>query len=131
MGFEGVNHVQPLQAQNLTSTDNERTMIEKLAKTMRSLSKNKLKKEKLEASLTTEQKELLLIAAEIEGTTLTDFVIRSAQKQARQVIEEHSKIQLCLEDSQVFVESLLNPPEPNSRMLAKAREYIKNISESK
>jgi uncharacterized protein (DUF1778 family) len=85
--------------------------------------KKSSKKERLEASLTSEQKELLLIAAEIEGTTLTDFVIRSSQKQALQVIAEHTRIQLSLEDSQAFVESLLNPPEANSRMLAKAREY--------
>lgn len=90
---------------------------------MSSSLKNRSKKERFEARLTTEQKELLLIAAEIEGTTLTDFVIRSAQKQARQVIAEHTHIQLSLEDSQAFVESLLNPPEANPRMLAKAREY--------
>ncbi len=96
---------------------------------MPSSQKNRSKTERLEARLTSEQKELLLIAADIEGTTLTDFVVRSAQKQARQVIAEHTRIQLDLEDSQAFVESLLNPPEPNSRMLAKAREYQQEISE--
>lgn len=96
---------------------------------MASLSKNHRKKERLEARLTTEQKELLTIASEIEGTTLTDFVVRSAQKQARQVIAEHSRIQLSLKDSQAFVESILNPPEANSRMLAKAREYKQTLRE--
>lgn len=95
---------------------------------MPSVSKNSSKKERLEARLTSEQKELLLIAAEIEGTTLTDFVIRSASLQARQIIAEHTRIQLSLEDSQAFVESLLNPPESNSRMLAKAREYKQEIA---
>jgi uncharacterized protein (DUF1778 family) len=94
---------------------------------MSSSLKNRSKKERLEARLTNEQKELLLIAAEIEGKTLTDFVIRSAQKQARQIIAEHTRIQLSLEDSQTFVESLLNPPKPNSRMLTKAREYKQEI----
>jgi uncharacterized protein (DUF1778 family) len=94
---------------------------------MSSSLKNRSKKERLEARLSSEQKELLLIAAEIQGTTLTDFVISSAQKQARQVIAEHTRIQLSLEDSQAFVESLLNPPEPNSRMLAKAREFKQEI----
>jgi uncharacterized protein (DUF1778 family) len=81
------------------------------------------KKERLEARLTSEQKELLQRAAEIEGTTLTDFVIRSAQAQARRVIEEHTRIKLSLEDSQAFVASLLNPPAPNQRMMKAAAEY--------
>ncbi|AFZ56387.1 DUF1778 domain-containing protein [Anabaena cylindrica FACHB-243] len=81
------------------------------------------KKERLEARLTSEQKELLQRAAEIEGTTLTDFVVRSAQAQARRVIEEHTRIKLSLEDSQAFVASLLNPPEPNQRMMKAAAEY--------
>jgi uncharacterized protein (DUF1778 family) len=85
------------------------------------------KKERLEARLTSEQKELLQIAAEIEGTTLTDFVIRSAQSHARRVISEHNQIKLSLEDSQSFVESLLNPPAPNERMMKAAAEYKKAI----
>jgi uncharacterized protein (DUF1778 family) len=32
-------------------------------------------------------------------------------------------IKLDLEDSQAFIETLLNPPDPNPRMLAKAKEY--------
>ena len=81
------------------------------------------KKERLEARLTSEQKALLQRAAEIEGTTLTDFVVKSAQAQARQIIEEHTRIKLSLEDSKAFVESLLNPPKPNERMIAAAAEY--------
>ena len=81
------------------------------------------KSERLEARLTSVQKELLQQAAEIEGTTITDFVVRSAQAQARRVIEEHTRLQLSLEDSQAFVEALLNPPEPNARMIAAAAEY--------
>jgi uncharacterized protein (DUF1778 family) len=81
------------------------------------------KKERLEARLTSEQKELLQRAAEIEGTTLTDFVVRSAQAQARRVIEEHTRIKLSLEDSKEFVSSLLNPPKPNQRMMKAAAEY--------
>ncbi len=83
----------------------------------------RLKGERLEARLTAEQKELLQRAAELEGTTLTDFVVRSAQEQARRIIEEHTRIKLGLEDSQAFVESLLNPPQPNARMMAFAKEY--------
>ncbi len=86
------------------------------------------KSERLEARLTSVQKQLLQQAAEIEGTTITDFVVRSAQAQARRVIEENTRIQLSLEDSQAFVEALLNPPEPNARMIADAAEYKREIA---
>ena len=85
------------------------------------------KQERLEARLTAEQKELLQRAASLEGMTLTDFVIRSAREQARRVIEGHSLIRLSLEDSQAFVSSLLNPPEPNARMVAAAKEYKRSM----
>ena len=83
----------------------------------------RLKGERLEARLTSEQKELLQRAAQLEGTTLTDFVVRSAQEQARRVIEEHTLIKLSLEDSQAFARALLNPSKPNARMMAVAIEY--------
>ena len=54
--------------------------------------------------------------------------MRSAQTQARRLIEEHTRLQLSLEDSQVFVEALLNPPEPNARMIAAAAEYKQAIA---
>jgi uncharacterized protein (DUF1778 family) len=85
------------------------------------------KPKRLEARLTTEQKELLQLAAEIEGTTITDFVVRSAQTEARRIIEEHTRLRLSLEDSQAFVEALLHPPEPNARMMAAAAEYKQAI----
>jgi uncharacterized protein (DUF1778 family) len=89
----------------------------------------RFKGERLEARLTASQKELLQQAATLEGTTLTEFVVRSAQQQARRVIEEHTLIKLGLEDSQSFVESLLNPPDPNTRMMAEAAEYKRSLGD--
>lgn len=93
------------------------------AKSSESKKEKRLKTERLEARLTSEQKELLQKAAQLEGTTLTDFVVRSAQDQARRVIQEHTLIKLSLEDSQAFARALLNPNEPNAKMMAAAKEY--------
>ena len=87
----------------------------------------RFKGERLEARLTASQKELIQQAATLEGTSLTEFVVRSAQQQAKRVIEEHTLIKLGLEDSQAFVESLLNPPKPNPRMIAAADEYKRSL----
>lgn len=84
-------------------------------------------KEPLEAYLTVEDKELLARAAEIEGITLIDFVIRSAREMARLALEENPPIKLSSQDSLAFAQSLLNPPEPNERSLAAAAEYKKSM----
>jgi uncharacterized protein (DUF1778 family) len=72
--------------------------------------------ERLEARLTASQKELLQQAAELEGRSLTDFVIDSAQTAARHVIRDHQLLELTARDSEVFVNALLNPPAPNAKL---------------
>lgn len=81
------------------------------------------KRERLEARMTTRQKELLQRAADIEGTTLTEFVVRSAQIAAEESIQTHGLMTLTERESRAFVDSLLNPPEPNRALRAAALHY--------
>jgi len=90
--------------------------------------KQRAKEERLEARLSATQKELIQQAALLEGTTLSDFVVRSASEEARRIVEKHTSIELSLKDSQAFVEALLNPPEPNERMIAAAQKYKQSRS---
>lgn len=88
--------------------------------------------EQLEACFTSDfsgtvQKELFQMAAELEGITLYDFIVRSAQEHASNIIAEHNRIKLGFEDSLAFAESLLDPPEPNKRMMAAAAAYKREI----
>jgi uncharacterized protein (DUF1778 family) len=69
------------------------------------------KSERLEARLSYEQKELLQWAADLEGRSLTDFVVSHAHNAALQTISEHTVIKLSRADSIAFVESLQSPPE--------------------
>lgn len=85
------------------------------------------KAERLEASITHSQKELLQLAADIEGRTLTDFVVSSATAKAIHTIEEHTIIKLSRKDSLAFVESLLNPPDPDPRMVEAALKYKQSM----
>ncbi|PSB05275.1 DUF1778 domain-containing protein [Merismopedia glauca] len=85
------------------------------------------KSERLEARLTFEQKELLQWAADLEGRSLTDFVVSHAQSAALRTIENRTIIKLDREDSIAFVESLLNPPDledddPLARAIARYQE---------
>lgn len=81
------------------------------------------RKERLEARVTKEQKELFQRAADIQGRTLTDFVITSVLNAAKQVITEHENIILTKQDQQVFVAALLNPPEPSAKLRDAAQRY--------
>lgn len=70
-------------------------------------------------------------AAEIQGRSISDFVVTAAEQAARQAIEDTQVIRLSLEDQQKLVESLLNPPSPapalkramqaHKRLIAKSR----------
>jgi uncharacterized protein (DUF1778 family) len=67
---------------------------------------------RLEARLPNEVHALLKRAAEIEGRTLTDFVVSAAREAACRTIEEAEIIRLSVEDQRQVAEALLNPPKP-------------------
>ena len=82
-----------------------------------------VKRDRLEARITRDQKAVLMRAAALQGRTLTDFVVHSAQEAALRVIEVHESIQLVKQDREAFVEALLNPPAPGKRLRAAARRF--------
>jgi uncharacterized protein (DUF1778 family) len=67
---------------------------------------------RLEARLPNDVHALLKRAAEIEGRSLTDFVVSAAREAACRTIEETEIIRLSVEDQRQIAEALLNPPEP-------------------
>jgi uncharacterized protein (DUF1778 family) len=83
---------------------------------------------RLEARISPETKALLQKAAELEGRTLTDFVVASVLAEARRVIQQHQTLQLSLADSEAFVDALLNPAQPNKDLQAAAQRYKQVMS---
>jgi uncharacterized protein (DUF1778 family) len=79
--------------------------------------------ERLEARISRDQKRLFQRAADLQGRTLTDFVVSSAQEAAVRTIGEMEIIRLNAEDSRAFAEALLKPREPTERLRAAARRY--------
>ena len=67
---------------------------------------------RLEARISSEVHALLKRAAELQGRTLTDFVVSAAQDAARSAIEQTETIRLSLADQERFAQALLAPPEP-------------------
>jgi uncharacterized protein (DUF1778 family) len=79
--------------------------------------------ERVEARVTPEQKKLLERAAALEGRSLTDFVLSSAQAAAAETISRHELLKLTPDDQEVFVAALLKPPAPNKALRAAAARY--------
>ena len=79
--------------------------------------------ERVEARVTPEQKKLLERAAALEGRSLTDFVVSSAQTAAADTISRHELLKLTPDDQEVFVAALLNPPAPSKTLRAAAARY--------
>ena len=81
------------------------------------------KKERLEARLTPEQKEHIERAARIKGTSISDFVVLSADDAAIRAIREQEVLVLNARAREVFAQALLNPPAPGRRLAAAAQRY--------
>lgn len=86
--------------------------------------------ERLEARISREQKELFQRAADIQGRTLTDFVISSVAEAAKRAIQEHEMMTLSVRDREVFVEALLSPPDPSDKLRAAASRHKQNMGVS-
>lgn len=67
---------------------------------------------RLEARISTELHALLKRAAEIQGRTMTDFVVSAVQEAAQRAIEQAEIVRLSQADSRRFAEALLSPPPP-------------------
>ena len=81
------------------------------------------KEQRLEARVTPEQKKLIERAAKLRGTTVTEFVVLSAQQAAAETIRNHETLVLRDEARDVFVKAILNPPLPNEALRSAARRY--------
>ena len=71
---------------------------------------------RLEARIALDVHEILKRAAEIEGRSLTDFVVAAASAAARQTIAQTEVLQLCRESAQLFASLLIDPPAPTPAM---------------
>jgi uncharacterized protein (DUF1778 family) len=68
--------------------------------------------ERLEARVSREQKELFLRAATLQGRSLADFLVSSAQETAIETVRTHDALRLSERDRQACVSALLAPPAP-------------------
>ena len=71
---------------------------------------------RLEARISPDVHEILKRAAEIEGRSLTDFVVAAARAAARATIAQTEVLHLTRDSAQVFAALLADPPAPAPAM---------------
>ena len=81
---------------------------------------------RLEARIAPDALAVLKRAAEIQGRSLSDFVVAAAQEAAQKTIAETQIIRLAVDDQRALAQALLNPPEPNDA-LRRARDAHKRL----
>jgi len=94
-----------------------------MAEAARKSGRVRVRGERLEARVTSDQKSLIERAAALQGRSVTDFVLTSVQDAARRAIEEHQRLDLSLRDSQAFVQALIDPAPVNERLRDTVRRY--------
>jgi uncharacterized protein (DUF1778 family) len=85
------------------------------------------KEERLEARVTPEQKKLIARAAALRGSSVTEFVVASAQQAAVDAIKDSEVLTLHDEARDVFVNAVLHPPAPTEAARKAARRYKEQL----
>jgi Uncharacterized protein conserved in bacteria len=93
------------------------------ATNIRKQRKSSPKAYRFDARLNEHQKMLIQKAADIEGRTVTDFVLHSAETAAERTIEQRTMLTLSAQATETFVNMILKPAEPGSVLRTAARHY--------
>ena len=94
---------------------------------VRHIARRPRKEERLEARVTPDQKRFIEYAAALRGTSVTEFVVASAQAAATSTIRDFDILRLRDQAREVFIKAVLNPPVPNDAVRAAAKRYRRNL----
>ena len=86
---------------------------------------------RIEARIAPDVLKVVRRAAELQGRSVSDFVVAAAQEVATRTIEDAQIIRLSVEDQRAFAEAVLNPPPPSIGLLKAAEAYRTLIKASR
>jgi uncharacterized protein (DUF1778 family) len=86
---------------------------------------------RLEARIAPDALAVVRRAAELQGRSVSDFVVAAAQDAAQRTIEETQIIRLSVEDQRAFVEAILNPPPLTPAMERAIERHSRLITASR
>jgi uncharacterized protein (DUF1778 family) len=85
---------------------------------------------RIEARISPDALAVVKRAAEIQGRSVSDFVVAAAQEAAHRTIEETQIIRLSVEDQRALAEAILNPPPLAPAMERAIERYRKLVTAS-
>lgn len=85
--------------------------------------------QRVEARIAPDALAVVRRAAEIQGRSVSDFLVAAAIKDAQRTIEEAQIVRLAVEDQERFAEMLINPP-PLSPAMGRAFEARERLLSS-
>lgn len=84
---------------------------------------------RLEARISTDLQTQLKRAAEIQGRSVTDFVIDAVQTAVQRAFDNEDLIRLTVADQECFAQALITPAKPNTalkRAFAHRRKIVRD-----
>ena len=84
---------------------------------------DKSRNARLEARVSSDQKDFFQRAATLTGRTLSELVIDSTQEAAAKIVQEHEVIRLSRQEQVAFVSALLTSSEPGARLKKAVQSY--------
>jgi uncharacterized protein (DUF1778 family) len=82
---------------------------------------------RLDARVSRKEKDLIEAAASLRGISVTDFLRTTATDAAHRIIRESEVLTLSERSRKIFVEALLNPPQPNDAAITAARRFRQEV----
>lgn len=84
---------------------------------------------RIEARIAPDALAIVKRAAEIQGRSVSDFVVAAAREAAERTIEKTEIIRLSVDGQRAFAEAILNPPEPSVGLRKAAQNHRRLIRE--
>src|ERR1700737_3066399 len=110
---------------NMGTRSGAASMPRKQTKTERATS-NRV--ERLGFRLDEETKDLIERAAHLSRRKVSDFCVTALTDTARRTIAEHEPLWLWDRDRKAFFDALVNPPEPNERLVRAVAEHKRRVA---
>ena len=82
---------------------------------------------RLVARIPSAVRKMIQAAADLDGSSLNQFVVRAAHRQAQEILERDSIIRLNREQTKRVFELLDSPPKPNSALLSAKAAHRKFV----
>ena len=85
---------------------------------------------RIEARIAPDALALVRRAAEIQGRSVSDFIVAAAQDAAMHTIEQTQIIRLSIEDQRRIADAIFDPPPPTPALVRAAKAHKRLIRSS-